>query len=216
MPAGPDRSPVMHAIEVPDKPVYPAFVMGEGSAEDPEALVRRAEAGDRSAWEELVAQHDRRVVVSLLARRVPIDRARDLAQETWARLWAQHQAGKLARLELPGLAVRQAAFLAMEETRRQARTRAEGLEQASDVPDAAALSDVALASKQEVERALREIERLPPRARQIFQIFTEVYTEPETPHAEAAGRLGLSVQRLRQTLCEVRARLRTVLEDSDE
>ena len=209
----PDRSPGMHAIEVPDKPVYPAFVMGEGSAEDPETLARRAEAGDRSAWEALVAQHDRRVVVSLLARRVPIDRARDLAQETWARLWAQHQAGKLPRLELPGLALRQAAFLAMEETRRNARTRAETLEHAGEVPDAAALSDVALASKQQVERALLEIERLPPRARHIF---TEVYREPETPHAEAASRLGLSVQRLRQTLCEVRARLRTALEDSDE
>lgn len=184
--------------------------MAQTEPGDPATLVRRAEAGDRAAWEQLVARHDRRVVVSLLARRVPIDQAKDLAQETWARLWAQQQAGKLERLELPGLAVRQAAFLALEDARRRARTRTETLEEAAEVEDRSAPTDHAMASKEQVARALVEIERLPPRAREVF---TAVYEEPDRSHAESADRLGLSVQRLRQTLCEVRARLRAALED---
>src|SRR5689334_10042253 len=53
---------------------------------DEETLSRRALAGDRAAWDALVARHHRRVVVSLLARGVRVDRAHELAQETWARL----------------------------------------------------------------------------------------------------------------------------------
>ncbi|NUO50298.1 MAG: sigma-70 family RNA polymerase sigma factor [Polyangiaceae bacterium] len=189
----------------PGAPAVP--LPGSPSADD---LLARAAAGDRAAWQALVAIHDRRVIVSLLARGIPLDRARDLAQETWARLWEQHQQGKLPRLELPGLAVRQAAFLAVDEARRRARARTAELEDAADVVDGAAPTDESLASKEQVARALTALEQLSPRARQIF---TEVYESPHRPHAESAERLGLSVQRLRQTLCEVRARLRAAMED---
>lgn len=209
----------MRAIVVADEPVYrtsgmpgdPADPIPVPTAESPaDPLGARAEAGERAAWEALVALHDRRIVVSLLARGVPIDRARDLAQETWARLWEQHREGKLGRLELPGLAVRQAAFLAMDEARRRARSRDAELDEASDVVDGSPPSDDSLASKEQIARAISEIGRLTPRARQVF---AEVYERPDRPHAETAERLGLSVQRLRQTLCEVRARLRAAMED---
>jgi RNA polymerase sigma factor (sigma-70 family) len=204
----------MRAIVVADEPVYRGTGMPPGNPDVPvpDPLVIRAEAGDRDAWEALVALHDRRVVVSLLARGVPLDRARDLSQETWARLWEQQRAGKLGRLELPGLAVRQASFLAIDEARRRARSRAEDIDAASELPDGARRIDDDLVSKERAARALSELERLSPRAREVF---TAVYERPDIPHAETADRLGLSVQRLRQTLCEVRARLRAAMEDDD-
>src|SRR5262245_35043530 len=125
-----ERSSDMLAIVVAARPGYRSAVMPPGDAAVPKAgspeadeLLRRAASGERDAWQALVALHDRRVIVSLLARGIPLDRARDLAQETWARLWEQHREGKLPRLELPGLAVRQAAFLAADDARRRARAR---------------------------------------------------------------------------------------------
>jgi RNA polymerase sigma-70 factor (ECF subfamily) len=40
-----------------------------------------------------------------------------------------------------------------------------------------------------------------------------IYENPDLPHAEAAAQVGLSVQRVRQILCEVRKRLRAVLSE---
>lgn len=176
-------------------------------------VVERAERGDREAWEVLVARHDRRVVVSLLARGVPIDRARDLAQETWARLWEQQLAGKLGRLELPGLAIRQAGFLAADASRRRDRAADRVTDEAlAEVADEGVAADEALVSRERVGRALAEIERLSPRAREVF---VEVYDAPGVPHTETAVKVGMSVQRLRQTLCEVRARLKKAMEADD-
>jgi len=38
-------------------------------------------------------------------------------------------------------------------------------------------------------------------------IFQAVYSDPSIPHAETAKRFGLSVQRIRQLLCEIRKRV---------
>ena len=78
---------------------------------DERTLCVRALEGDTAAWNALIAKHDHRIVVSLLARGVRIDRAKDIAQEAWIRLIEQQRAGRLSHLQLPGLAVAQAAFL---------------------------------------------------------------------------------------------------------
>jgi RNA polymerase sigma-70 factor (ECF subfamily) len=39
-------------------------------------------------------------------------------------------------------------------------------------------------------------------------LFELALSNPDVPHAELAERSGISLQRLRQALCEVRARLR--------
>jgi DNA-directed RNA polymerase specialized sigma24 family protein len=70
-------------------------------------------------WEAIIRQHDRRVVLALMAMGLRLDRAKELAQTTWLRLFEQHQAGKLERLEFPGLALRQARFLALDALRRE-------------------------------------------------------------------------------------------------
>jgi RNA polymerase sigma-70 factor (ECF subfamily) len=182
--------------------------------EPDERVVPRALDGELAAWNILIARHERRVLLTLLARGVRVDRAKDIVQETWARLIAKQREGALERLELPGLAIQQAIWLAIDEQRK----RRPGLHVALD-PEADRLVDPApsieqrLTTRAELERAAAELERCSPVARRVFEI---VYEDPGLPHAVAAERAGLSVQRVRQTLCEVRARLRAAMETSDE
>jgi len=171
-------------------------------------LVALALTGDRDAWGLLIERHDHRVVISLVARGIRLAAARELAHRTWIRLIDQQRAGRLLRLELPGLAVRQAAFLALDAARRRDPELAdpEGAEALADPnPDA----ELRLIRREELARAHAELARCSPAARAVF---TLLYTNPGLPHAEAARQLGLSVQRVRQTLCEVRARLRLAIE----
>ena len=165
---------------------------------------------DVDLWNELIARHDRQVFLALLAMGLPPDRARDLAQRTWLTLMERHREGKLTSLELPGLAIRQAQFLARDEGRQRVRQHElqrdfappEGYD---DEPRVLAREDV-----RTVERALRACA---PGARRIF---LAVYEEPTAPHAEVARRLGISLQHLRQTLCDVRRVLRAALEDGHD
>lgn len=170
-------------------------------------LAERALRGDPQAWRALVAQHDHRVVVSLLARGLPLAEARELAQQTWTKLLAQQRAGRLERLELPGLAIRQAEFLALDAARR-ARIASEPSDPIDPI-DPAASAEARLIRREELARVRDELARCAPKAQQLFALLAE---HPGMPHAEAARRLGLSTQRVRQILCEVRARLRAALE----
>ena len=84
-------------------------------------LLAGALAGDRRCWQALIARHERKLIVSLLARGLPLDRAREVAQETWTRLMESQRAGRLTHLTLPGLAIVQAGYLAGSDWRRQPR-----------------------------------------------------------------------------------------------
>jgi RNA polymerase sigma-70 factor (ECF subfamily) len=164
--------------------------------------------GDAVDWDALVARHQRAVLLTLLSRGVRLDRARDLTQETWARLLAHERAGRLQRNEMPGLAIRQALFLAADDARRRRRD-ADDAEIAA-VIDPAANAEERLVTRAQLELASAELERCSPKAQAVFEL---VYDDPSLPHAALAERVGLSVQRLRQTLCEVRAKLRAALSD---
>jgi RNA polymerase sigma-70 factor (ECF subfamily) len=180
------------------------------------SLEARALRGERAAWNALIARHDRRVVVARLARGVRIDRARDLAQEAWLRLIEQQRRGALAELALPGLAITQAAFLLRDQARRDAvRARGGGSGDGDDdasvrrAPDPAPSSEERLLSGERLARAAEALEQCPRGAQRVFRA---VYEHPELSHAEVAARVGLSVQRVRQVVCEVRARLRAAIE----
>ncbi len=178
------------------------------AVEDPaDALAARALAGDEAAWNELVRRHDRRVWVSLLALGAPPDQARDLAQDTWVRLWGKAKAGELTELKLPGLAVTQARFLWLSSRRTGTAAPVVAVAPAAEVADGAHDPETQAARTQEVARAVAAVEALPDRARSVF---TAVYDEGLSA-AEASSRFGISVQRVRQTLFEVRGRLRAVL-----
>jgi len=171
-------------------------------------LVRAALAGDPQGWARLIERHNHRVVVSLLGRGLGIDRARELAQETWLRLIERHRAGRLEALVLPGLAVVQAGFLAANERRREPSAGA--VDDQVAAPGGTALERAI--DRQELDRVSRALRECPPAARRVFEF---VYDHPELSYAEVAARLGLSSQRVKQIVCEVRRRLRDSLAEGE-
>jgi RNA polymerase sigma factor (sigma-70 family) len=167
--------------------------------------------GDALDWDAVVRKHNHRVVISLVALGLSIDRAEETAQNAWTRLIAETRQGKISHCAFPGLAIRQARFLALDLLRRQKiESRALTLLRATDVAstDRSSPEDRVL-DREKLTRAIAAIELLPDRDRALFRA---VYNDPSVPHAETARRFGLSVQRVRQILCEIRSHLRDVLE----
>src|SRR5574338_833079 len=76
-----------------------------------------------AAWDDAIRRHDRRVSLSVLALGLAPDRAREVVQSTWTRLMERHAEGALTEIELPGLAIRQARFLAFNEMERNRTER---------------------------------------------------------------------------------------------
>ncbi|MGE0789924.1 MAG: RNA polymerase sigma factor [Sandaracinaceae bacterium] len=179
----------------------------EGDGE-PADLESRALTGDARAWDALIRVHQRRVLVALLARGIRLDRARDLCQEAWARLIAQSRAGRLRSLTLPGLAVRQAIFLAQEDARRACNKKphvdCEMQVERVEPPFTERLHD-----RDRLTKAQRVLQTCSPSAQRVFELL---YADPGMRHAEVADELGLSLQRVRQIVCEVRKVLRAELE----
>jgi len=157
-------------------------------------------------WDDAIRRHDRRVYLSVLALGLAPERAREVTQAAWARLVEQDQRGALDDIELPGLAIRQARFLAFNELER-ARVEKRVLAAVPDPP--AALDPERLASgREEVERVLVALATCSPTARKVFR---RVYATPGGTAAAAAKDLGLSLQRVRQILCETRQHIRRAL-----
>ena len=181
-------------------------------SQDPDAaeLAESALRGSRAAWERLMDLHGHAVVRSLVARGISVDKARDLAQSAWARLLQQQQDGKLSSLALPGLAIAQAGFFARDELRRTRPSAA--LEEAAQIGDAAADPEARALTREQIERTRRALADASKSAQEIFRL---VYGEEGLSHDEVASRVGLSVQRVRQVLCQLRKRLRAELEESD-
>jgi RNA polymerase sigma factor (sigma-70 family) len=182
-----------------------------------DALCAAALRGDADAWNALVQKHNHRVVVALLARGVRIDRAKDIAQEAWIRLVEQQRLGRLERLQLPGLAIAQATFLALEAARREATARRhETLEEpsiAAGLADPHGDAESRLMTEERVTRAVEVLSGCSPSARKVFRL---AYGGDGLSHADVALKVGLSLQRVRQILCEVRAKLRSALEGAEQ
>ncbi len=184
-------------------------VSGQPRAQVAASLEERAMGGDAAAWNALVERHNHRVLVSLLARGVRVDRAKDLAQDAWLRLVEQQREGKLTHLILPGLAVTQAGFLAREEARQARRVRSEGDAEAAAIVDPSVDAETKLLADEQLARAARVLSACSPSARRVFQL---VYGGSGLSHGQVAARVGLSLQRVRQIVCEVRQRLRAAID----
>lgn len=172
----------------------------------PDAAIALALRGDRRAWEQLITVHSRRVTVALLSEGLSMDDAKDLTQDVWARLWNQIQSGALASLQLPGIAVTQARFLARDLRRRRRTVQYEAQTDDVEAPETAV--DALLASAQTLAKVQRELGTLEPSQQRIFRLAIE----EGIPHASIALAVGLSTQRVRQIIWEVRVRLRAHLE----
>ncbi len=181
----PDPAPVMSSASY------------EGSAEERAAL-----SGDRSAWNALIVRHQRQVVLSLISAGVRPAQAKEFANDAWLKLMERADDRRLAFLQLPGLVVKQALFLARSAGRRL-DTPPEPF--AVDVDSA----ESSFLTRERLMRARQRVETLSGSSRAVF---LQLYSEPTLSHAELAQRVGLSVQRVRQIICEVRKVLRTEVE----
>jgi RNA polymerase sigma-70 factor (ECF subfamily) len=184
----------------------------------------------RAAWDDAFRAHNHRVVVSLVAMGVRADVAMDIAQAAWTRLIEQDRAGKLHDVRLPGIAIAQARLFALEARRREAverrrmagsgsldEPRSSGSDQGT--PDAVSLLTAAddpertVLNREELEHAVEVIAAASPSAQRVFRL---VYGEPPLPHARVATQVGLSVQRVRQIVCELRKKIRDVFDDGGD
>jgi RNA polymerase sigma factor (sigma-70 family) len=170
-------------------------------------LVRAALAGEDQGWARLIERHSHRVLVSLLARGVAIERAHELVQETWLRLIEANRAGRLETLALPGLAIVQARFLAANDRRQAPAPERLALAPPQGAP--ATGEDLAI-ERQKLDRVAAALERCAPGARRVFEF---VYEHPELSYGEVAAHMKLSSQRVKQIVCEVRKQLRAALEE---
>ncbi len=169
-------------------------------AEPGESAEERALAGRPDGWNELVRKHNRRLVLVLLARGIRPDTARDLAQEAWTRLIKQQRLGRLFKIRMPGLVIKQALFLARDHARLdkslQSTTSAKGSE--SEAVDPLPR----LWARERLQQARQALNRCSTTEQRIFHALHD-----SSAH-DVARQMSLSVQRVRQIQCEVRKKLR--------
>lgn len=174
----------------------------------PAPEVARGEPVEEIPWNDMMRRHGRRVVVALVSRGIPLERAKELAQDAWMRVIDRHRAGLIREVSLPGLIITQAGFLARDDMRRTER-RARLHE-----PTKRAARDVALDLEEQLDarQQLRVVRAVLARSTANAQrVFSLLYGERAMTPAEAAAELDLSVQRVRQIVCEIRKRIRTEL-----
>jgi DNA-directed RNA polymerase specialized sigma24 family protein len=160
-----------------------------------------------TVWDDAIRRHGHRVYVSVLALGLTPDRAREIVQATWTRLMEQHAAGALTELEFPGLAIRQARFLALNDMQRR-KVEMRVLAAVPEAPQEPGIERV-VASREQIARMLEALAGCSPTAKKVFRI---VYATPGGTCAMAAQEVGLSLQRVRQILCETRNHIRRALE----
>ena len=141
---------------------------GSGTALPPRREPSRdpGETRPRDLWDDAIRRHDRRVYLSVLALGLAPERARELTQAAWTRLMEQHRRGALGEIELPGLAIRQARFLALNELERS-RVERRVLAAVPDPPEAPDTERL-VGGREEIERVLAALATCSPTARKVF------------------------------------------------
>lgn len=164
----------------------------------------------KQRWAREYDTHHHTVVLALLANGVRLDQARELAHDAWTRIFEQASADRLETLELPGLIIRQAFFLLAESRRRDStQARRDGpVEEALRVVDLHPSPEETVAGRQLLASVEAAMASSSPRAQAVL---SAVLSGPDALHVELARSEGVSLQRFRQILCEVRAQLRITL-----
>lgn len=165
-------------------------------------VVERALAGNKAAWNVVVAAHHA-TVVAYVQRRWPLVHARrgaeDVAQESWLRLFRRIEDGvagrkeRVPRLVLPGIAKRQARFVALEWLQRRFE---DDLESSTEPPDDHQAPDDQAAARETFRRMERALGKLPARERLAWSLY---YEEEQTP-AEIALKMGLGSEGAARTM----------------
>tara|TARA_R110002096_G_scaffold44526_6_gene120169 strand:+ start:76069 stop:76656 length:588 start_codon:yes stop_codon:yes gene_type:complete len=183
----------------------PLHVIVESSAKSQQSPEDRALEGHTDAWNELARSHNRKVVLTLLSRGLPPDVARDLAQDAWAKLIERQQQGQLQAIKMPGLAIKQALYLAGDLLRQPREVASESAEEpAGHDPHPR------LWARERLNRAREVLRSCTANERTIFRAF---YGSPGSSTREVGKQTGLSIQRIRQIHCELRKKLRLATGD---
>lgn len=163
--------------------------------------------GPAPDWDAMVQRYDRAVWLKLLALRVPPDRAEDLKQMVWEKLIGKWQRGELQYLQMPGLALQQAEFIARQSWRKSKCRGTDNVLELSDkrVASLAGDGEQHVLNRAILQKAFSLVRAASPMARQVFQL---TYRPPGKTANQVGQHLGISEQRVRQILCELRARLR--------
>ena len=177
----------------------------DSSALDP-ATVEAARTGDRAAWSTVVARYHTRVVSIFIGYAIAHARATELSQDVWLKLFLRARQGLIEVLSLPGLAIREARYRALDELR--------GLRRSGPVADLDSVpleapepsAEEQASRKSELHQARRMLRALPKRQKQVMLLAAV----RGTPHAEVAAQLGISTVRAKQTLSDARQRLRRI------
>jgi RNA polymerase sigma factor (sigma-70 family) len=181
----------------------------------PQAAPEAAAAPASIPWDQLIEQHSRRVVVALLARGLPLERAKELADDAWVRIIQQHRAGRLPELKIPGIVIMQALFLARDAQRVSMRRAAVDARIGGDYGLHGGNDDVEerLLAREQLRRIAKVVEAASPTARRVFELS---YGEPNCSASEVAEEIGISIQRVRQITCELRKRIRGVVGEAHD
>jgi RNA polymerase sigma factor (sigma-70 family) len=159
-------------------------------------------------WSAAVERHSRRVLLTFLSFGIPYTRAQELTQEVWMRLVEGAQSNAFVPKSIPALALAQARFLALAELRRRRNSPEVAVDR---LPEVAIESG--LHNRFEHQADLRRIQQALRQESAINQrVFALAHGDAALPAAEVAREAGLSTQRVRQILSEVRQRLRIALE----
>ena len=176
-----------------------------------ELILRRAQKGDASAFEALVAPYEAmiwRVCWHYIGHR---EDARDCAQEALLKAW--RSIGAYRRdCSLESWLYRICASVCVDFQRRRRRAETEPLEEGFDPPDPAAPPDEAAAQRQEREALRRAIAALPEDMRTALIL----YALERKKYEEIAEITGAAVGTVKSRLSRAREKLQEMLSDGEQ
>jgi len=182
----------------------------DAGATDIASLVRRAAAGDKSAWERLVAQYSRLIWAMTRDFKLSQTDAADVVQATWLRL-LEH----IGRIEYPE---RIASWLATT-ARHECLRHLAASKRVMLVDDHDAAFGSAVVHQPEVDegllaeeraRAVREaLAMLPTRSQRLLELLM---ADPPLSYAEISDQLGLPIGSIGPTRGRCLERLRHMLQ----
>lgn len=190
-----------------DAPRRPAGLAAREGASDAE-LMAWAGAGDRAAFDILVARHAERAL--RLALRVLGDaaEAEDVAQDAFLRAWQAAPRFDPARARFTTWLHRIVLNLAIDRARRRGRLSPAGLDAAQEMPDPAEGPEAKLAEAEGREALAAALDSLPPRQRAAVALAYE----EGLSGAAAAEALSVSERALEGLLRRARQMLRARLD----
>jgi RNA polymerase sigma-70 factor, ECF subfamily len=178
-------------------------------SEEAAGLLRRAKDGDRTAFAEILARHERMVLMTALRLLGRLDMAQDAAQETFLRLHKYLDGFDEVRALAPWL-YRVVVNVCRDAQRRDRSFSLEALQGTGQLPEPAARIDLeGDAMRQEERRLVAEaLQSLPEKERAAVVLRDIEGLETE----EVAEILGSSATTVRSQVCRGRLKLRAVLE----